>query len=1176
MAERVVNRRLVVTAQQSGVREVARDVESLGQSVTNAAKVSADGSRSFGRSASMMAASGKNIGSGVEKFAGEIQRANPYLQEMTKLTLSQSRAFSSLEKSLDPAFRNLQRYQVAEEKIAAGVANRAFSIDRGNELLGLAAVKYRQLGDQASGANDNIRLSSHQMLNLSRQGQDVVTMLALGAPAMQVFASQASQVYDAISSGPGGLTGGLKGLAGSAGSAIVAVGPLGLALSGLVAGVGAYAYSIRKDFPDLTQTIEEQEKALAAIEKRYGSLSDSVSNLGDRFAPTSIIAGRALRDLQMLQREQQLVLERQLSAASGIGGVGMTVTASGAAEAGIDLSGERAPTSSRFAKIRETVDEFRETLQAGKGDILGFYAEIDRLYGRAGDDKEMMKAIETAQKYGETLFDITIRTKQLQAAIWESNNGVARYRDTMKTLDDAMSGMRSIVPDMRTDAQKIEENYQVAMRSARTEAQVTAATDARSAALGELAAIEERRRQGYALDLQAVTARTVAERAAIAGAQAFNEALGDPSLDDHARRLRQSEAETLVFAQATQQARDALLSANDALAGAGLRGYAQQLAQINAEISRQTELNPQNADTWQQVGEARRRALEISTDQSLFDPLQDRVEELKAQAAAIGLNADATRSLTDAMKAEQTLREAGIDPLSDRADQYRRAAAAVSDYAAEVTKLSSAWDVVHKAEADAIDKGIDAIMSGDWKAGLTSILDDLKKQIVEIGIKNPLKNALTGSQLPTISDLFLDPQAPTAPLPQLTSSMNVNAAVVNIGGAGVAAALGAAPLGDIERGGALAAVNKLAGVNNNGTVPPVSDMTAYIRQASVVRGIDPEIALRVARSEGLGEGIWQSNYRRGSYREPSFGPFQLLKGGPGTGFGQGLGNAFMRDTGFDPADPRSTYAGIDYALNHAAKNGWGAWYGADKAGVGRWDGLRGAQTAPIQQVQAQIQQSATALQQSAQTLAPAASQFTAGLGQQLNGTILNGVGQVADQFVPGFGGVLQQLLQQMGQAGQGGGFGWVGNILGGGGDPWGGLRMAKGGAFMRGISSHSNTVVDQPTIFAFASGTGLMGEAGPEAIMPLSRGADGKLGVTLQMPRMNAQANSGGGGPRTIINFSNPAGYREEVEERTDPNGDKVYEVMIRRVTNDEVTRRSTKTNRSLRAGGLKIPVTSR
>ena len=41
----------------------------------------------------------------------------------------------------------------------------------------------------------------------------------------------------------------------------------------------------------------------------------------------------------------------------------------------------------------------------------------------------------------------------------------------------------------------------------------------------------------------------------------------------------------------------------------------------------------------------------------------------------------------------------------------------------------------------------------------------------------------------------------------------------------------------------------------------------------------------------------------------------------------------------------------------------------------------------------------------------------------------------------------------------------------------------------------SGGVVNSPTLFRFAKGTGLMGEAGPEAILPLARGRNGKLGV---------------------------------------------------------------------------------
>jgi phage tail tape measure protein, lambda family len=45
------------------------------------------------------------------------------------------------------------------------------------------------------------------------------------------------------------------------------------------------------------------------------------------------------------------------------------------------------------------------------------------------------------------------------------------------------------------------------------------------------------------------------------------------------------------------------------------------------------------------------------------------------------------------------------------------------------------------------------------------------------------------------------------------------------------------------------------------------------------------------------------------------------------------------------------------------------------------------------------------------------------------------------------------------------------------------------------LSRHSGSIVNRPTFFAFAKGAGVMGEAGPEAILPLRRGADGKLGV---------------------------------------------------------------------------------
>ncbi|EIT7184284.1 phage tail tape measure protein [Serratia marcescens] len=67
---------------------------------------------------------------------------------------------------------------------------------------------------------------------------------------------------------------------------------------------------------------------------------------------------------------------------------------------------------------------------------------------------------------------------------------------------------------------------------------------------------------------------------------------------------------------------------------------------------------------------------------------------------------------------------------------------------------------------------------------------------------------------------------------------------------------------------------------------------------------------------------------------------------------------------------------------------------------------------------------------------------------------------------------------------------------------------AKGGVYSSpSLSAYSGQIVSNPTMFAFAKGAGLMGEAGPEAIMPLKRGADGSLGVrAIGMPQQAAAA----------------------------------------------------------------------
>lgn len=93
--------------------------------------------------------------------------------------------------------------------------------------------------------------------------------------------------------------------------------------------------------------------------------------------------------------------------------------------------------------------------------------------------------------------------------------------------------------------------------------------------------------------------------------------------------------------------------------------------------------------------------------------------------------------------------------------------------------------------------------------------------------------------------------------------------------------------------------------------------------------------------------------------------------------------------------------------------------------------------------------------------------------------------------------------------------------------------QANGGAWMNGMQMYANGgVVGSPTIFGHSRGLGMMGEKGPEAILPLTRGADGKLGV-------NSTGNS------MTVNIINQTGSEVKTEERTEPGGGRVLDVII-------------------------------
>lgn len=147
------------------------------------------------------------------------------------------------------------------------------------------------------------------------------------------------------------------------------------------------------------------------------------------------------------------------------------------------------------------------------------------------------------------------------------------------------------------------------------------------------------------------------------------------------------------------------------------------------------------------------------------------------------------------------------------------------------------------------------------------------------------------------------------------------------------------------------------------------------------------------------------------------------------------------------------------------------------------------------------------------------------------------------------------LFNAVGAAGTSGGtekFSWssvassIGSWFSGSSAP---AAAANGGAF-------TNGVYNSPTLFKFANGGqfGVMGEAGPEAVMPLRRGPDGSLGV---------QAD--GVGKDVVVNVYNNSNAQATVNQRQTSQGTEI-DVMIDQLVAEKMSQPGTSSNTALTA----------
>ncbi|MGO4641715.1 phage tail length tape measure family protein [Mesorhizobium sp. 2RAF45] len=286
------------------------------------------------------------------KIAAGVEQANATLVKLASIAEGSNASLVKLVATAEKTNTTLATIGTGSTQVVSGIGKVAPAADKSTKAL----------NDNANAA----RLTSNQMLNLSRQGNDVITMFALGASPVQIFASQIGQVYDALESGPRGLRGSLSAIgatAKSAGQALLAfmVTPAGLAAGAgvaAVAGLATYIISTRKEVKSLDDLLKDHASVLRGIGDIYGSIADKAK---------SAFSVSNLNGLQLLSSSTQAGLKIQIAnqTQSAMSDLGRFVNPGKSAGGFFSTAGE-------FKPFSDAIDYLRKTAREGTPDIIGF------------------------------------------------------------------------------------------------------------------------------------------------------------------------------------------------------------------------------------------------------------------------------------------------------------------------------------------------------------------------------------------------------------------------------------------------------------------------------------------------------------------------------------------------------------------------------------------------------------------------------------------------------------------------------------------------------------------------------------------------------------------------------------------------------------------------------------
>lgn len=417
-----------------------------------------------------------------------------------------------------------------------------------------------------------------------------------------------------------------------------------------------------------------------------------------------------------------------------------------------------------------------------------------------------------AEQFGKAFSD-------LETSIKNGSADVDGFVESIKRIDDANPGFAKVGNEFIKLAEDLYKLNSEAKKTVDIMAQI-ALQGSRLDPLGVFDAGKQQQRladltpsktelQQQQIDAYRLTtdAKSPQEKAAAARASAAAQFNPSESSTDRANRIELAGQQALISAekQLTEAKRDRMRSIDETLTSSRLE--LSLIGQTTSSIEAQrmelrllteaktaaekagTTVSGEEITRIKQAASEYGRLQEAIKATNILRDQADNLQQLRLEISLIG-QSEAARSRALALaKAEKQIRDQGITANSQLAQQMRAGAAQEADQAVRLSRLQDAWNTLQTTGESAIDSIGDALRTGDWAGAVNSVLTDIQKSFITLGVTNPLKNALFGTNYGTLSDaggligkLFGGGDSATASASSAFGAMNVSAGTVIVNG----------------------------------------------------------------------------------------------------------------------------------------------------------------------------------------------------------------------------------------------------------------------------------------------------------------------------------------------------------------------------------------------------------